>query len=112
MFNEKYSHERKFTYDSSKNDFIDLVDFINNTGKKEFVVRAMFTYEGKYGTRPCIVTDGYNVTVPNHITEDVKSIMANEAEVAAVNAGKCGFRVRHYIDNNGVDRLSGSFFDI
>ena len=112
MFNEKYSHERRFNYDSSKNEFIDLVDYIQNTGNNSFVVRGMFTYDGKFGERPCIVTDGYNVTVPNHITNDVKSIMSNDAEVAAINAGKCGFRVKHYQDKNGVDRLSGSFYDI
>lgn len=112
MFNEKYSHEKKFTYDSSKNEFIELNELVNTHNMKEFPVRALFTYDAKYGTRACVVTDGFNVNVPKHLNDDVKSILSHDDEIAAINAGKCGFRVKYYIDSNNVQRISGNFFDM
>lgn len=112
MFN-KYSHKKLFNYDSSNNEFISLKDYQSKNGSK-IIVRGMFTYEGKKGERAAIVTDGYNVNVPEHINADVKSIMSAPDEVAAVNAGKCGFEITTYEDNkygNGIC-YSGNFYDI
>jgi len=112
MFNEKYSHEKKFNYDSKNNEFISLKDYAQNHGMR-FVVRGMFLYEGQKGKRAAIVTDGFNVNVPGHLNEDVLSIMNTPEEVDAVNNGKCAFKITTYEDTkfgNGTC-YSGSFVD-
>ena len=90
MFNEKYSHGKKFNYDSSKNEFISLKEY---TTKFPGVIRVwgLMTYEGKKGMRCALITDGYNVNLPEHLLKDVESIMATPDEVAAINEGKWYF---------------------
>lgn len=112
MFNEKYSHGKKFDFDSSKNEFINLKDYAASHGMR-FVVKGMFTYEGKKGTRAALVTDGFNVNIPEHLNKDVESIMNTPEEVEAVNAGKCAFLITTYNDEkygNGTC-YSGQFVD-
>lgn len=113
MFNEKYSHEKKFTFDSKANEFISLKEFAEKNGTKPFPVRGMFTYEGQRGKRGAVVTDGFNVNVPEHLIKDIESIMSNQEEIDAINAGKCAFRISTYEDKkfgNGIC-YSGSFID-
>lgn len=112
MFNEKYNHEKKFTYDSKNNAFISLKEYAAQFGNK-FIVRGMFTYEGQKGMRAAIVTDGYNVNVPGHLIKDIESIMSTPDEVDAVNEGRCAFKITTYEDKkfgNGIC-FSGSFID-
>lgn len=113
MFNEKYSHGKKFNFDSSKNVFISLKEY---TTKFPGVIRVwgLMTYEGKKGLRCALITDGYNVNLPEHLLKDVESIMATPDEVAAINEGKCGFTVSSYEDTkygNGTC-YTGSFCDV
>lgn len=112
MFNEKYSHGKKFDFDSTNLEYIDLKEYVEQGKTNPFKVMAMFTYEAQYGTRPVIVSEQYNIVCPNHIVKDVTSIMNNAEEVAAVNSGKCGFKAETYKDKNGVTRYSGQFCDI
>lgn len=113
MFNEKYSHGKKFTADTEGYEFISLDEYVTKfPTDKPVKVMGLFTFEGKYGTRGAIVSNGYKITVPEHIVPDIKSILSSPEEVAAINAGKCGFRFTTYTDNNGKVRNSGSFTDI
>lgn len=113
MFNEKYSHEKKFTFDSKDNVFIDLKDYATKFEDWTIPVKGMFIYQAKKGPRGAIVTDGYNINVPKHLNADIESIMANAEEVAAINDGKCAFKITTYIDNKNGNGLcySGSFID-
>lgn len=113
MFNEKYSHEKKFNYDSSNCTFIELKEYATTMKVDRFIVRGMFTYQGKKGERAAVVTDGYLVNVPTHLNEDVKSILSNGDEIEAINNGKCAFKITTYEDTkfgNGIC-YSGSFVD-
>lgn len=115
MFNEKYSHGKKFTFDSSNNEFISLKDYQTKYPDTNIItVRGVFTYEGKKGVRAALVTDGFNVNLPEHLIKDVQSIMVHDDEIVAINEGKCGFRISTYEDTkygNGIC-YSGSFCDI
>lgn len=110
---EKYSHEKKFTYDNKDNEFIELKNYAKEHGN-EFVVRGVFTYEGKKGTRPCVITDGFNINLPGFFLDDVNSILSTPEECEAINNGKCGFTITTYVDNkygNGTC-YSGKFHEI
>lgn len=113
MFNEKYSHGKKFNVDSDNFEFISLDEYVTKFDTtKPVKVLGMFTFDGKYGERAALIANGYKITVPDHLVPDIKSIMGNAEEVAAINAGKCGFTFTTYQDKNGKTRNSGSFIDI
>lgn len=115
MFNEKYAHGKKFNVDADKFEFIELKDLIENVKKGHCTVKVLglFTYEAKYGVRPVIIiSEGYKVNLPDHCLADVQSIMKDQEDIDAINAGHCGFKTSEYTDGKGVKRYSGSFIDI
>ena len=112
----KYSHKKQFTYDSSRNVFMELKQFATMyPNSKKLKVLGMFTYEGKKGTRAAIVIDGFNINLPSHMVNDVREILRNEdGEIEAINAGHCGFEIDTYEDNkygNGIC-YTGNFYQI
>ena len=112
MFNEKYSHEKKFKFDGKDNEWMNVADYVAAGHPQQFTVRAVFSYDSKFGKRPCVATDGFNITMPNHVLGDVDSIMNHDDEIEAINAGKCGCKITTYQDKNNVTRYSCKFFDI
>ena len=113
MFTGKYSHGKKFNVDDAGFEFISLDDYVSKFNPSAPIkVLGMFTYTGKYGDRAVIVADGYKINLPDHLTPDVKSILATPEEVQAINDGACGFKCSTYQDKNGKTRNSGSFVDI
>lgn len=111
---EKYNRQQpKFTYNSTSNEFVSLKKYAEDHGR-EIIVRGVFTFEGKKGVRACVVTDGFNIYLPDFMIEDVTLIRATPEEVEAINQGKCGFTIYTYEDKkhgNGIC-YSGSFHDI
>ncbi len=115
MFNEKYSHGKKFTFNSEGNEFVSLKEYAGKFPEQKVItVRQVFTYEGKKGLRCALSTEGFNVNLPEHLIKDIQSILAHDDEIAAINEGKCGFRISTYEDTkygNGIC-YTGSFCDI
>lgn len=112
MFNEKFSHGKKFNINSDDFEFTTLDDYIKAHGNTTLTVLGMFTYKSKYGVRPCIIADNLKINLPQHLLSDVEAILYDDELVAAVNQGKCGFKTSQYQDKNGRERNSGSFVDI
>ena len=113
MFNEKFSHGKKFTFNSDNLPMTDLTTFVNENGNKQFIVKEVFiNNKAKYGPRPCVVCDTLKIWLPNHFTSDIEAILADPEMIAAINAGKCGFVPSQYTDKNGVVRNSGKFIDL
>lgn len=118
MFNENFSHEAKFKVDSTNFPFTTLKEVVEQNGHRILKVQGMFTFTQKKGKiqkeRPVLVADGLKINLPDHCLGDVKKIMDNPEYVAAVNAGKCGFKTSEYTDEtygNGIC-YSGIFVDI
>ena len=112
MFNEKFSHGKKFTVNSDDFPFTTLDEVIKENGNKTLVVQGMFTYKSKYGVRPVIIADGLKIHLPDHCLSDVETIMYDDECVKLINEGKCGFKTSQYTDKNGKERNSGMFIDI
>lgn len=113
MFNEKFNHSQKFTFNSDSLPFADLKDIIEANGNATIIVRAVFiNNKAKFGPRPCIVSDSAKINLPNHFVDDIREILATPEMIDAINAGKCGFTPCQYTDKNGVIRNSGNFVDI
>lgn len=115
MFNENFSHEAKFTVKSDDFPFVTLKQVVTENGHKVLKVQGMFTFKGKKGKdRPVLIAENLKINLPDHCLKDVQKIMDNPEYVAAVNAGKCGFKTTEYQDENYGNGIcySGVFVDI
>lgn len=112
MFNEKFSHGKKFKVNADNFPFTTLDEFVAENGNKVIPVLGLFTYKAKYGVRPVIISDTLKINLPDHCLADVEAIIADDDCVAAINNGKCGFQPSQYEDKNGKVRNSGTFIDI
>lgn len=112
MFNEGFSHGKKFTVNAYDFPFTTLDDVIKENGNKTMKVDGVFTYQAKLGVRPVLIAEGLKIHLPKHCLNDVNKILTNVEYCQAINAGHCGFKTSQYTDNNGVTRNSGTFIDI
>lgn len=113
MFNERFSHGRRFTFNGDNNPYITLDQYVAEGNKTTFTVRGCFVHnKSKFGESGVIVTDNYNIDVPRHLIKYIKVVLAEPEMIRAVNDGKCGFSCSTYTDNHGIVRNTGSFIDI
>lgn len=112
MFNERFSHGKKFNINSDDFEFTTLDNFVKENGLITVPVKGLFTYKGKYGVRPVLISNDKKITLPDHCLNDVETIMFDDDCVAAINNGKCGFKITQYTDKNGNVRNSGTFVDM
>lgn len=113
MFNEAFSHGKKFTFDSKDLPFSTLDEVVKENGNKMIEVKEVFINpKSKFGPRPCVVCSTLKINLPKHFVKDIEKILANPDMIDAINNGHCGFMPSQYVDGNGVTRNSGSFCDI
>lgn len=85
-----------------------------NKDKPETVFSVYGLYisrKGKYGESPFAASDGYYISLPQHLTDVVKEILADDDCVEAMNASKAGLVIRPYDDEKGVTHYSAEFVD-
>lgn len=77
-----------FDDETRYDEFKSLKDlYFENGSGKEYEVRGVYTYSSKYGESCFIKSDGYNIQLPNHLTETVKQIRDDEESVNQINSG-------------------------
>lgn len=104
----KFNHKGNiFTFKADKDfQYYKLKDLAQYKDKI-FPLRALFiSTKGRYGDAPVAVTDLFYVNLPGHLLADVKNIIQDPETVADINAGKCGFKVRAYQNQNGGESYS------
>lgn len=101
----------RFEFEEKKREFIKLSELVEKYGmKKEYIVRALFTNkESKFGEQGVIVTDDYNVNLPNHLTDLIKEMRADEDVVDIINAGEVKFTIYEYENKKGQKGYSINF---
>lgn len=101
----------RFEFEEKEREFIKLSELVEKYGmKKEYIVRALFTNkESKFGEQGVIVTDDYNVNLPNHLTELIKEMRADEDVVNIINAGEVQFTIYEYENKKGQKGYSINF---
>ena len=50
--------------------------------------------KSQFGNAPVIICDGYYVNCPKHMLDDVMDILQSAEDIADINDGKVGFKVR------------------
>ncbi|AAX90667.1 hypothetical protein SPV66_ORF016 [Staphylococcus phage 66] len=101
----------RFEFEEKEREFIKLSELVEKYGmKKEYIVRALFTNkESKFGEQGVIVTDDYNVNLPNHLTDLIKEMRADEDVVDIINAGEVQFTIYEYENKKGQKGYSINF---
>ena len=56
--------------------------------------------KSQFGNAPVIICDGYYVNCPKHMLDDVMDILQCAEDIADINDGKVGFKVRTYEAKN------------
>ncbi|QEG07424.1 single stranded DNA-binding protein [Staphylococcus phage SA1-CTA1] len=101
----------RFDFEEKEREFIKLSELVEKYGiKKEYIVRALFTNkESKFGEQGVIVTDDYNVNLPNHLTELIKDMRQDEDVVDIINKGEVVFSIYEYENKKGQKGYSINF---
>lgn len=101
----------RFEFEKKDREYIKLSELVEKYGmKKEYIVRALFTNkESKFGEQGVIVTDDYNVNLPNHLTELIKEMRQDEDVVNIINAGEVQFTIYEYENKKGQKGYSINF---
>ncbi|QDH84818.1 single stranded DNA-binding protein [Staphylococcus phage SA46-CTH4] len=101
----------RFNFEEKEREFIKLSELVEKYGiKKEYIVRALFTNkESKFGEQGVIVTDDYNVNLPNHLTELIKDMRQDEDVVDIINKGEVVFSIYEYENKKGQKGYSINF---
>lgn len=111
-FSENYAHGAKFKANGIGLPFAGLKDVVTENGMKVIPVKAVFTYDAKYGTRSAIFTGALNINLPDHCLSDVQKILGDQKAINLINEGKVGFLPSTYEDSKGETRYSGKFVDM
>lgn len=120
MFNEMSTKKKKieWSYDSSKNEWSFLDDWVNEGKPNTFVVRGFFINphgkitKNETGDVPYVVTDGYNIRLPLWYVKMANMILDNEEYISGINQGLCGARITQYEDSFGKTRNKIMLYDI
>lgn len=103
-FASKYNHDKpKFDVPRRECEWITLAELHKRRPDVDHPLRAvLINRKSKYGNNPVLVTGGYAVHAPRHLLKTVEAILNDADDVAAINAGKVGFRVREYTTRDGL----------
>ncbi|WHB31148.1 hypothetical protein 2868B2F2S11_00005 [Staphylococcus phage vB_Sa_2868B2] len=101
----------RFEFEEKEREYIKLSELVEKYGmKKEYIVRALFTNKkSKFGEQGVIVTDDYNVNLPNHLTELIKEMRSDEDIVNIINDGEVQFTIYEYENKKGQKGYSINF---
>jgi hypothetical protein len=94
--------------------YVSLKELYKNNGKdKVYPLCGLYiNTKGKYGDQAVLYTDKFYVNTPSHMLERCQDILHDQEDIDDINAGKCGFTVYAYTDQNGTERHSVSFVEI
>ena len=86
-----------FTDNERLEDFKTLEELFTENGKeKSYPVKGVYSYKSSYGEGCFIKSDGFNISLPNHMLETIKSIREDVESVDAINAGKISVTIYYY----------------
>ena len=100
-FATRHNKGSKFTIDTTGFEYIKISDLVKEVGM-DAVHRVAAVYintKGKFEDHPVAVLPdlGKLVDLPPHMTEDVRTILADDADCADIEVGKVGLKFESYV---------------
>ena len=102
-FAAKHNKGNVFNIDTEGwSEYRDLKSLLKENGPDEvYPVHGFYiNRKSQFGDAPVIISDGFFVNCPRHMLEDVRQIMTDAEDIAAINDGRVGFKVRTYEAKN------------
>ena len=86
-----------FTDNERLEDFKTLEELFTENGKdKSYPVKGVYSYKSSYGEGCFIKSEGFNISLPNHLLETIKIIREDVESVNAINEGKISVSIYSY----------------
>ena len=104
----------KFTVDTEGFEFKKLGDLYDEK-KPETVFSVYGLYinrKSKFGESPFAASDGYFISLPQHLVDTVKEILADPESIEQMNSAKAGLKIRTYDDDKGITHYTADFVDV
>lgn len=79
------------------NEFKTLEELFTEKGfDYEYLVKGVFTYKSSYGEGCFIKSEGFNISLPSHLLDTIKSIREDNESVESINDGKVYITIYSY----------------
>lgn len=79
-------------------EFKTLEELYNANGKDtNYLVKGVYTYEGVYGLGCFVKSDGFNISLPNHMAKTIEEIRKDSESVEEINNNKVGLNIYSYM---------------
>ena len=79
------------------NEFKTIEDLFNEDGTDaKYIVKGVYSYKSTYGDGCFIKSDGFNISLPTHLLDTIKSIREDEESVNQINDGKVFITIYPY----------------
>ena len=77
--------------------FTTLEELFKENGKdKKYIVKGVYSYESSYGKGCFIKSEGFNISLPTHLLDTIKSIREDKESVDEINEGKVYVEIYSY----------------
>lgn len=94
---DKYNKGKKFDVNTEGFKFYKLREVYESEAVK-YYVRGLIIFNTKYGDTANAILDDKFISLPSHMIEDVKAMIADDEVVSAIKDGRIGFNIRQYQD--------------
>lgn len=79
------------------NTFMTLEELFKENGKdQKYIVKGVYNYESSYGKGSFIKSESFNISLPTHLSDTIKSIREDEESVNEINDGKVFVEIYSY----------------
>lgn len=84
-------------YNRAGQEYKTLEGLFNEDSNLIHPIRSIYiNNKSKFGDAPVIVSDGYNINLPKHMTATVQEMLQDPEAMALIRAGKVGISVYEY----------------
>lgn len=116
-FANRHNKGNKFAVDTNGwTEYRNLADMLAEDGEGVIYPLQGFyiNRKSKFNAAPVAMCDGYFVNLPAHLLADFENILDSDEDVATINAGAVGFKVRTYLASKYGDKVCYSieFVDV
>lgn len=70
--------------------------FTENGSDYEYLVKGVYSFKSSYGEGCFIKSEGFNISLPSHLLDTIKSIREDNESVESINDGKVYISIYSY----------------
>lgn len=104
----------KFKVDTNDFKFRKLAElFAENDPETVYPVYGLYiNRKSKFGASPFAASEGYFISLPNHMLEQVQEILQDAEAIDQMNNSKAGLVIRPYLDDKDETHYSADFVEV